>query len=86
PINVGLNYIFIFGKLGVPAYGGVGAGVASSITYWLLFFMAFFFVRNGKPFREYKFLRTTEPMVWLRQKELLQLGTPIGLAIFAEVS
>ncbi|WP_214876637.1 MATE family efflux transporter [Exiguobacterium sp. CH10] len=86
PINVGLNYIFIFGKLGIPAYGGVGAGIASSITYWLLFFMAFFFVRNGKPFREYKFLRTSERIVWLRQKELLQLGTPIGLAIFAEVS
>lgn len=86
PINVGLNYIFIFGKLGVPAYGGVGAGIASAITYWLLFFMAFAFVRNGKPFLEYRFLRKVERIFWPRQKELLKLGTPIGLAIFAEVS
>lgn len=86
PINVGLNYIFIFGKLGVPAYGGVGAGIASAITYWLLFFMAFAFVRNGKPFLEYRFLRSVERIFWPRQKELLKLGTPIGLAIFAEVS
>ena len=86
PINVGLNYIFIFGKLGIPAYGGVGAGIASSITYWLLFIMALLFVRNGKLFREFKFLRAPERIVWLKQKELLQLGTPIGLAIFAEVS
>lgn len=86
PINVGLNYIFIFGKLGVPAYGGVGAGIASAITYWLLFFMAFAFVRNGKPFLEYRFLRSLERVFWPRQKELLKLGTPIGLAIFAEVS
>lgn len=86
PINVGLNYIFIFGKLGVPAYGGVGAGIASTITYWLLFFMAFAFVRNGKPFLEYRFLRSVERVMWPRQKELLKLGTPIGLAIFAEVS
>ena len=86
PINVGLNYIFIFGKLGVPAFGGIGAGIASSLTYWFLFFLAFGFVRNGKPFRNYKFLRVPERMVWLKQKELLQLGAPIGMAIFAEVS
>ncbi|RHB48398.1 MATE family efflux transporter [Exiguobacterium sp. AM39-5BH] len=86
PINVGLNYIFIFGKFGVPAYGGVGAGIASAITYWLLFLMAFAFVRNGKPFLEYRFLRSVERIFWPRQKELLKLGTPIGLAIFAEVS
>lgn len=86
PINVGLNYIFIFGKLGMPAYGGVGAGIATSITYWLLFFMAFAFVRFGKMFHEFQFLRKPERVIWLRQKELLKLGTPIGLAIFAEVS
>ncbi|EPE62093.1 MATE efflux family protein [Exiguobacterium sp. S17] len=86
PINVGLNYIFIFGKLGLPAYGGIGAGIASAITYWLLFFMAFAFVRSGKPFLEYRFLRAPDRLAWPRQKELLKLGTPIGLAIFAEVS
>lgn len=86
PINVGLNYIFIFGKLGVPAYGGIGAGIASAITYWLLFFMALAFVRSGKPFLEYRFLRSFERLLWPRQRELLKLGTPIGLAIFAEVS
>lgn len=32
-----LNYCFIFGKLGMPHLGGVGAGVATGITYWLEF-------------------------------------------------
>src|SRR5699024_6916482 len=36
PINFALNYIFIFGKLGVPAFGGIGSGIATAITYWLV--------------------------------------------------
>ncbi|HBJ02688.1 MAG TPA: MATE family efflux transporter, partial [Lysinibacillus sp.] len=37
PINIVLNYIFIFGKFGSPELGGIGAGVATAITYWLIF-------------------------------------------------
>ena len=36
PINGLLNYVLIFGKLGLPRLGGIGAGVASGLTFWLL--------------------------------------------------
>ena len=35
PLNILFNYMFIFGEFGAPALGGIGAGVASSLTYWL---------------------------------------------------
>src|SRR5699024_1926698 len=34
-INILFNYIFIFGIFGVPAFGGIGLGIATAITYWL---------------------------------------------------
>ena len=36
PINVALNYVLIFGKLGFPHLGGVGSGYATAITYWCI--------------------------------------------------
>lgn len=33
--NILLNWVFIFGKLGAPALGAAGAGVASAIATWL---------------------------------------------------
>ncbi|CDQ21186.1 Na(+)/drug antiporter [Halobacillus karajensis] len=35
PVNILFNYMFIFGRLGAPELGGVGAGVASELTYWV---------------------------------------------------
>ena len=35
PVNVLLNWVFMFGHWGAPALGAVGAGVASAITMWL---------------------------------------------------
>ncbi|HJV17238.1 MAG TPA: MATE family efflux transporter, partial [Bacillales bacterium] len=40
PINILFNYLFIFGKMGFPELGGIGAGIATAITYWLITFMA----------------------------------------------
>ncbi|MCG6283059.1 MATE family efflux transporter, partial [Vibrio diabolicus] len=42
--NIPLNWIFVYGKFGAPALGGIGCGVATMIVYWLMFFMLLFYV------------------------------------------
>ncbi|HCS26171.1 MAG TPA: MATE family efflux transporter, partial [Spongiibacteraceae bacterium] len=35
-LNIPANYIFIYGKLGVPAMGGVGCGWATTLVLWFM--------------------------------------------------
>jgi MATE family, multidrug efflux pump len=71
-----LNWAMIFGKLGVPALGAVGAGWASSISRWLMAGMLVAWSwRDVRPYlrpwrRE---TLTAAPLV-----RMLRLGAPIG--------
>ncbi|MEK4229587.1 MATE family efflux transporter [Solibacillus sp. FSL H8-0538] len=86
PVNIILNWIFIYGKFGVPALGGVGAGVASAITYWIIFFIALAVVAKRTPFKEFALLSNWPTIDFSEWKEILRIGVPIGIAIFAETS
>src|SRR5699024_7281689 len=86
PINFALNYIFIFGKLGVSAFGGIGSGIATAITYWLVCGIAIVIVMKNSPFRLYNtFSNWSLPAIsdWWEQ---LKIGVPMGFAIFFETS
>lgn len=86
PINILFNYLFIFGKMGFPELGGIGAGIATAITYWLITFMAIFIVHKHKPFADYSIFRTFFKISYTKWKEILRIGVPIGLSIFFETS
>ena len=86
PINVLFNYLFIFGSFGFPELGGVGAGVATAITYWILCLAIVAVVFKGELFQRLGILRRFYRPDMKRIKELILLGAPIGLAIFSEVS
>lgn len=86
PINVLFNYLFIFGSFGFPELGGVGAGVATAITYWILCLAIIAVVFKGELFQRLGILRRFYRPDMKRIKELILLGAPIGLAIFSEVS
>lgn len=86
PINVFFNYVLIFGVWGFPRLGGVGAGYASALTYWLIAIFAFVVVVRHRPFRDYRVFSHFSPISISAWKEQLWLGLPIGLSIFVEVS
>ncbi|TLS35460.1 MATE family efflux transporter [Pseudalkalibacillus caeni] len=86
PLNVGFNYLLIFGKLGLPRLGGAGAGYASAITYWFIMFISLYVVARKRPFSTFKIFKTFYRISLSAWKEQLKIGIPIGFAIFFEVS
>ncbi len=85
PVNALLNYVLIFGKLGLPRLGGIGAGWATGISFWLLFIMFAVVVSRLAPFKDYQVLGFVRPAAKL-VKEYLRIGVPMGIAIFMEAS
>ncbi|WP_223701847.1 MATE family efflux transporter [Sutcliffiella deserti] len=86
PINIVLNYILIFGKLGLPALGGIGSGIASAITYWLIMLISLYIVLKKRPFTQFQLFQKLYPISLSKWKEILVIGVPIGLSIFFETS
>lgn len=86
PLNVFFNYVLIFGKLGFPKLGGVGAGYASAITYWLIMGISCLVIVKQHPFTEYRLFSKVYALSPSKWKEILLIGVPIGFSIFFETS
>lgn len=83
-INIGLNWVFIFGNLGAPGLGLIGAGIASSIACLICFLFFVIYIKiDAKASRFDVFTRLHVPD-WERFKEMLQLGWPISITISFE--
>ena len=85
-LNIPVNYVLIYGKLGFPALGGVGCGWATSVVMWfMLSLMILYSFLLEKSLHTGLFQRWVSPD-WSRLLAILKVGLPIGLAIFIEVS
>lgn len=89
-INVGsvafkllFNVWFIFGGLGLPAMGAVGAGLSTLVVDWMMLAAGWWMIRRRPAFRALS-LRLGRPR-WTDQKELLRLGLPMGGSYLIEV-
>ncbi|MFC5603391.1 MATE family efflux transporter [Sporosarcina koreensis] len=86
PLTIFTNYLLIYGNWGFPELGGVGAGYAAAITYWLIFFIAFGTAWKHSSFSQYRLFNKWGRPSFIRWKEILFIGVPIGIAIFVETS
>ncbi|MGE0152361.1 MAG: MATE family efflux transporter [Reyranellaceae bacterium] len=84
--NVGFNYVLIYGKLGFPALGVMGAGIGSSLAQLLMLSLLLGFILVDRRFRRFHVLGRFWHADWPRFVEVLRLGTPIGLAMLFEVA
>ena len=85
-LNIPANYIFIYGKLGVPAMGGVGCGWATTLVLW---FMASALGGYIALHKSYQSVRLNLRQRYFEPKTiayLTRLGLPVGLSIFFEIS
>lgn len=86
PVNVILNYLLIFGKWGFPELGGIGAGYATAITYWVITLIALFIIWKIEPFSNFHVFEKFQRISYKKWWEILKIGVPIGMAIFFETS
>ena len=84
--NIPLNWIFIFGKFGAPALGGEGCGIATAIVMALMALMLALYVNQNSSYRSTGFKLSLPSPDWQVLANLLQIGIPIGVTIFVEVS
>ena len=82
--NVFLNYVFMYGHYGVPAFGAVGCGIASAITMWLMLALIGFIVYLHPVYKPLQVFQRMEPLRMPIIKEIASLGMPIGITITAE--
>lgn len=85
-LNIPLNYVFIYGHLGVPAMGGVGCGWASGIVMWFMALAMALWVGRAAAYRQAQVFAHFDWPQWSVIKRLLTVGLPIGIAVFAESS
>lgn len=84
--NAPLNYIFIFGKLGVPAMGGVGCGWASAISFWIMFFFMLAWVIWRPEYSQVRLFQNYHRPQFTAILKLYQVGLPIGASFLVESS
>jgi MATE family multidrug resistance protein len=85
-VNIPANYVFIYGKFGMPALGGAGCGLATSLVFLAMFATLLVYAWRGK---RTAFVRQPLPDYqpdWTQIRQLLALGTPVAFAFFFEVT
>ncbi|MDZ4729367.1 MAG: MATE family efflux transporter [Xanthomonadales bacterium] len=83
-LNIPLNYIFMFGKFGMPALGTVGCGYATAIVIWLQLFLLVLYIQTHRHYRPFELFSHIALPHWEVMRDLLKLGLPIAVAISLE--
>lgn len=85
-INIPLDIIFAFGYFGIPEMGSEGCGYATSIVSMIMFFLMLRIILFSKKYKKTELLKEFNGPSLKVSKEILKLGVPIGVGIFAEMT
>lgn len=85
-VNIGLNYVLIYGKLGFPELGLLGAGYATLIARIIMPFILYAGFMRIQNTREYFKLMRTVQVTWAEVKYIFSVGLPIAGQLVMEVS
>lgn len=85
PLQILLNWLLMYGHWGMPELGAVGVGYATSCVWFCMFCSMLAYTFRAKRHRHLRLFAKWYGPQWHYFKELLQVGTPMGLAFGMEV-
>ncbi|SDS49567.1 multidrug resistance protein, MATE family [Halopseudomonas xinjiangensis] len=85
-LNVPVNYVLVYGKLGLPAMGAAGCGWATAIVMYFMLVCMIVYLGKTSLYRPSGLFERFDWPHWPTVRHLLGLGLPIGVALFAETS
>ncbi len=85
-LNIPVNYVLIYGKMGFPELGGVGCGYATAVCYWLMLGLMAGYIHFSRQHKKLGLFKSFDRPDMSTIVQNLKLGVPIGLSIFFEAS
>jgi MATE family multidrug resistance protein len=85
-VNVFLNWVLIYGKLGAPELGLNGAGIATLISRVLMPIMMGWYVIRSKCYRIFNLQFGIKKLRFFMVNRILKIGVPTGFQYIFEVS
>jgi MATE family multidrug resistance protein len=83
-VNALANYALMFGNFGFPRLEMTGAGVATTLAHLAMLAALAAWVARRRVYRRYALAVGGLRADWARFREVLRIGTPIGLTLAAE--
>ena len=84
PLNFALDWVLVFGAFGIPGLGVTGAGYATAIVNWLMFFGLVVYIQADRVLRSYQVFSNMLVLDPDLTKRICRLGTPVAGMAFIE--
>ncbi|HEY4091301.1 MAG TPA: MATE family efflux transporter [Luteibacter sp.] len=79
-----LGYVLMYGKLGLPAMGARGSGIATATVLWLELIGFATYVLLHRNYRDLNLRRRMAPPDWVQIRQLLHVGLPMAVTLLME--
>ncbi|MFQ4143637.1 MATE family efflux transporter [Chlorogloeopsis sp. ULAP02] len=83
-VNVIGNYVLGFGKFGFPRMELAGLGLASGLSFWVMFLLLLGYTLKHKQLKDYQFLQNFHRLTPQILQKLVWIGVPIAVTITLE--
>lgn len=84
-LKVPLNFVFMYGALGVPAFASQGLAIATAIASTVICAFAWSLARSGA-YAPYGVFARFSPPRWSELRHLLAIGLPIGATFLVDIT